>query len=201
MCTFYHFPPLCPPGVVTHDVSSYAIYFSGYKTPVFSEKSAQKAKVALNVASKGFLPKELVDFEVDWFYESLGIEVSHFTTVDWYKSDPLYVRKITLQTNRKRSLLIISSPSSLPRPSHIPSTRINLSLISRRFQTMAHFSSTPVLLVSHRLMVLELNASAGKFSQLFYYQRLTRHLESTTCSSTSLPQKRHTASRPIVQLV
>jgi len=44
-------------------------------TPVFSGKSAQKKKVAENVAAKGFLPRELVNFEVDWFYDSLGIEV------------------------------------------------------------------------------------------------------------------------------
>ncbi|KAG8832193.1 NAD-dependent glutamate dehydrogenase [Serendipita sp. 399] len=50
----------------------------GYKTPVFPAKEEQRVKVHESVAAKGFLPKELVKFEVDWFYDSLGIEENYF---------------------------------------------------------------------------------------------------------------------------
>jgi hypothetical protein len=43
---------------------------------VFSGKAEQRARVQEKVAATGFLPKGLVKFEVDWFYDSLGIEVS-----------------------------------------------------------------------------------------------------------------------------
>lgn len=58
------------------EISRLNLHYSGYKTPVFSGKSEQRQKVEENVASKGFLPKELVKFEVGWFYDGLGIEVS-----------------------------------------------------------------------------------------------------------------------------
>jgi glutamate dehydrogenase len=35
--------------------------------------------VAENVISKGFLPTEFVNFEVNWFYDRLGIEVCPFS--------------------------------------------------------------------------------------------------------------------------
>jgi glutamate dehydrogenase len=50
----------------------------GYKTPVFSGKAEQRARVQEKVTAKGFLPNELVKFEVDWFYDSLGIEENYF---------------------------------------------------------------------------------------------------------------------------
>jgi hypothetical protein len=48
---------------------------SGYHTPVFAGKAAQRQKVEAFVLTKGFLPKELVALEVAWFYDNLGIEV------------------------------------------------------------------------------------------------------------------------------
>jgi hypothetical protein len=48
---------------------------SGYNTFVFSGKAEQRARVQERVAATGFLPRGLVKFEVDWFYDSLGIEV------------------------------------------------------------------------------------------------------------------------------
>lgn len=57
------------------------VHNSGYKTPVFSGKAEQRARVEAKVTEKGFLPKELVKFEVDWFYDSLGIEVSRLFVV------------------------------------------------------------------------------------------------------------------------
>ena len=48
---------------------------SGYLSPVFAGKAAQRKKVEANVLTKGFLPKELVVPEVTWFYDNLGIEV------------------------------------------------------------------------------------------------------------------------------
>ncbi|TDL19702.1 NADH-dependent glutamate dehydrogenase [Rickenella mellea] len=50
----------------------------GYKTPQFSGKEQQKAKVEKNVASKGFIPRELVAGEVSWFYGNLGIDDMYF---------------------------------------------------------------------------------------------------------------------------
>ena len=48
---------------------------SGYISPAFAGKAAQRQKVEANVLEKGFLPKALVTLEVAWFYDNLGIEV------------------------------------------------------------------------------------------------------------------------------
>lgn len=40
----------------------------GYSTSVFPGKQDQMVKVCQYVAEKGFVPKELVDNEVSWFY-------------------------------------------------------------------------------------------------------------------------------------
>lgn len=49
--------------------------YSGYISPAFHGKAAQRQKVEVNVHAKGFLPKDLVTLEVAWFYDNLGIEV------------------------------------------------------------------------------------------------------------------------------
>jgi len=61
----------------------YLSAYSGYISPVFPGKAAQRQKVEANVLTKGFLPKQLVALEVAWFYDNLGIEVrtSHHFTV------------------------------------------------------------------------------------------------------------------------
>jgi glutamate dehydrogenase len=70
----------------------------GYTTPVFTGKEEQRAKVQENVAAKvrtspnsrawtlissfsptqGFIPRELVAHEVQWFYAHLGIDDTYF---------------------------------------------------------------------------------------------------------------------------
>ncbi|KAF8495712.1 NADH-dependent glutamate dehydrogenase [Russula emetica] len=61
------------------DVSLHRIKnLPGYTTPVFTGKEEQRAKVQENVASKGFIPRELVVNEVQWFYAHLGIDDTYF---------------------------------------------------------------------------------------------------------------------------
>ncbi|KAH7913967.1 NADH-dependent glutamate dehydrogenase [Hygrophoropsis aurantiaca] len=50
----------------------------GYTTPVFKGKEEQRAKVQADVANKGFIPRELVANEVNWFYSQLGIDDTYF---------------------------------------------------------------------------------------------------------------------------
>ncbi|KAG6329847.1 hypothetical protein ID866_9242 [Astraeus odoratus] len=50
----------------------------GYTTPVFKGKEEQRAKVQAEVAAKGFIPRELVANEVNWFYSHLGIDDTYF---------------------------------------------------------------------------------------------------------------------------
>ncbi|PPR04087.1 hypothetical protein CVT24_010660 [Panaeolus cyanescens] len=50
----------------------------GYTTPVFKGKEQQRALVENDVAAKGFIPRELVANEVNWFYTNLGIDDTYF---------------------------------------------------------------------------------------------------------------------------
>ncbi|KAF8882033.1 NADH-dependent glutamate dehydrogenase [Gymnopilus junonius] len=50
----------------------------GYNTPVFKGKEEQRALVENEVADKGFIPRELVSNEVNWFYTNLGIDDTYF---------------------------------------------------------------------------------------------------------------------------
>ncbi|KIM85567.1 hypothetical protein PILCRDRAFT_816763 [Piloderma croceum F 1598] len=50
----------------------------GYTTPVFKGKEEQRAKVQAELSAKGFMPRELVQNEVNWFYTSLGIDDTYF---------------------------------------------------------------------------------------------------------------------------
>lgn len=50
----------------------------GYTTPVFKGKEEQRAKVQAEVAAKGFIARELVANEVNWFYSHLGIDDTYF---------------------------------------------------------------------------------------------------------------------------
>ncbi|KAH8822558.1 NAD-specific glutamate dehydrogenase [Flagelloscypha sp. PMI_526] len=54
----------------------------GYTTPVFKEKEEQRVQVENDVAAKGFIPRELVANEVNWFYTHLGIEDTYFLNTD-----------------------------------------------------------------------------------------------------------------------
>ncbi|KAF4577409.1 NAD-dependent glutamate dehydrogenase [Pleurotus pulmonarius] len=51
----------------------------GYTTPVFKGKEEQRAVVEAEVAAKGFIPRELVGGEVNWFYTGLGIDDTYFS--------------------------------------------------------------------------------------------------------------------------
>ncbi|KAJ3271311.1 NAD-dependent glutamate dehydrogenase [Terramyces sp. JEL0728] len=50
----------------------------GYTRNVFAAKKDQMGQVSTYVAEKGFIPKELVDNEVTWFYGNLGIDDMYF---------------------------------------------------------------------------------------------------------------------------
>ncbi|KAF9533182.1 NAD-specific glutamate dehydrogenase [Crepidotus variabilis] len=50
----------------------------GYNTPIFKGKEEQRALVEADVAAKGFVPRELVGNEVNWFYTNLGIDDTYF---------------------------------------------------------------------------------------------------------------------------
>jgi hypothetical protein len=63
-------------------------YHRGYTTPVFSGKDEQRKKVEVTVTAKGFVPKELVKMEVDWFYKSVAI----------YRTDALHILMILFGT-------------------------------------------------------------------------------------------------------
>ncbi|KAI0345625.1 NADH-dependent glutamate dehydrogenase [Trametopsis cervina] len=52
----------------------------GYSTPVFKGKDEQRAKVQAKVAAQGFIPRELVANEVNWFYTHLGIDDNYFSS-------------------------------------------------------------------------------------------------------------------------
>ncbi|KAL0574556.1 NAD-dependent glutamate dehydrogenase [Marasmius crinis-equi] len=54
----------------------------GYTTPIFQGKEEQRAKVQAAIASKGFIPQELVPNEVNWFYSHLGIDDTYFANED-----------------------------------------------------------------------------------------------------------------------
>jgi glutamate dehydrogenase len=51
---------------------------SGYAANVFAEKESQMLKVCDNLEQLGFLPKELVKNEVQWFYSNLNIDDYYF---------------------------------------------------------------------------------------------------------------------------
>ncbi|KAF5382512.1 hypothetical protein D9615_003066 [Tricholomella constricta] len=54
----------------------------GYTTPVFKGKEEQRTLVENDVAAKGFIPRELVANEVNWFYTNLGIDDTYFQNED-----------------------------------------------------------------------------------------------------------------------
>ncbi|KAJ2929106.1 hypothetical protein H1R20_g7992, partial [Candolleomyces eurysporus] len=52
----------------------------GYTTPIFKGKDEQRAHVEQDIATKGFIPRDLVKGEVNWFYNGLGIDDTYFQT-------------------------------------------------------------------------------------------------------------------------
>ncbi|CAK9782342.1 NAD-dependent glutamate dehydrogenase [Cutaneotrichosporon oleaginosum] len=51
----------------------------GYISSPFPAKATQQAQVAQTLTESGFMPAELVNGEVDWFYNSLGIDNAYFS--------------------------------------------------------------------------------------------------------------------------
>eukprot|EP00835_Amoeboradix_gromovi_P004411 NODE_342_length_10579_cov_0.629389.p1 type:complete len:1031 gc:universal NODE_342_length_10579_cov_0.629389:5309-2217(-) len=51
---------------------------AGYHGTIFKDKSKQMQEVGQNIRDKGYLPAELVDAEVSWFYGHLGIDDQYF---------------------------------------------------------------------------------------------------------------------------
>jgi glutamate dehydrogenase len=47
---------------------------SGYVQSPFPLKASQQAQVAQILSQSGFIPPDFVQGEVDWFYNSLGID-------------------------------------------------------------------------------------------------------------------------------
>lgn len=67
-------PGTPPPPRVLHEEGP------GYVAPKFEGKAAQMEDVAHEVDSKGFVPSDFVDSEVEWFYNELGIDDMYFST-------------------------------------------------------------------------------------------------------------------------
>ncbi|KAI0031181.1 NADH-dependent glutamate dehydrogenase [Vararia minispora EC-137] len=83
----------------------------GYTTPIFKGKEEQRAKVQNAVATKGFIPRELVANEVQWFYAHLGIDDTYFRneSVDVIADHilALFGAKILAYTKHDPSKLVI----------------------------------------------------------------------------------------------
>ncbi|KAI0927480.1 hypothetical protein AcV5_008009 [Taiwanofungus camphoratus] len=83
----------------------------GYTTPVFKGKEEQRAKVQAIVVSKGFIPRELVANEVNWFYSHLGIDDTYFQaeSVDVISDHiiALFGAKVLAYTKHDPSKLVI----------------------------------------------------------------------------------------------
>ncbi|EPQ54800.1 NAD-specific glutamate dehydrogenase [Gloeophyllum trabeum ATCC 11539] len=83
----------------------------GYSTPVFKEKDEQRAQVQANVLGKGFIPRELVANEVNWFYDHLGIDDTYFSneTVEVISDHiiALFGAKVLAYTKHDPSKLVI----------------------------------------------------------------------------------------------
>ncbi|TIB98437.1 NAD-dependent glutamate dehydrogenase [Wallemia mellicola] len=103
---------------------------AGYRDTVYKDKDAQCQLVIDNLKQKGFIPSNLVDNEVNWFYTSLGIDDTYFKleTVDTISDHiiSLYAAKlvaytkhrpdksldIDLQKERENDAIFIHSPKS-----------------------------------------------------------------------------------------
>ncbi|GJE97674.1 NAD-specific glutamate dehydrogenase [Phanerochaete sordida] len=83
----------------------------GYSTPIFKGKEEQRAKVQANIAKQGFIPRELVANEVNWFYSHLGIDDTYFAaeSLDVITDHivALYGAKVLAYTKHDPSKLVI----------------------------------------------------------------------------------------------
>ncbi|KAL0089466.1 Glutamate/Leucine/Phenylalanine/Valine dehydrogenase-domain-containing protein [Phycomyces blakesleeanus] len=82
----------------------------GYNANVFAGKSEQMVQVCAHLNETGFLPKELVENEVSWFYNNLGIDDFYFALepVETIANHimALYGAKILSYTKHENSLEI-----------------------------------------------------------------------------------------------
>ena len=69
---------LSVPGAMQHRVLHET--GSGYVAPKFEGKTEQMEEVIDEVEGKGFIPGDLVDNEIKWFYNELGIDDMYFST-------------------------------------------------------------------------------------------------------------------------
>lgn len=53
---------------------------SGYVAPTFEGKEKQMESVIESVLEKAFIPEDVVQGEVEWFYDQLGIDDMYFAT-------------------------------------------------------------------------------------------------------------------------
>ncbi|KAG8935801.1 NAD-dependent glutamate dehydrogenase [Tulasnella sp. 419] len=82
----------------------------GYTTPVFSGKDEQQKQTEAYLSHLGFIPKEFVKKEVDWFYKGLGIDDTYFSneSVDVISDHiiALFSSKLMAFTRKDNKLLI-----------------------------------------------------------------------------------------------
>ncbi|TYJ56279.1 hypothetical protein B9479_002966 [Cryptococcus floricola] len=90
----------------------------GYKSSPFPLKAEQQASVTRILSESGFMPQELVDGEVNWFYNALGIENSYFL---WEKPEAiadhvlaLYSAKLLAYTKHDPEQLVIDLEKIIP---------------------------------------------------------------------------------------
>lgn len=80
---------------------------AGYTDTIYADKEEQCKKVINNLKGKGFIPENLVDNEVNWFYSSLGIDDTYFKleTVDTISDHiiSLYAAKLVAYTKHRDS--------------------------------------------------------------------------------------------------
>lgn len=96
------------PAVSVHDFSSSAM--DGYADNQFEGKAEQMAQVAAYIAERGFIPENLLETEVAWFYNNLGIDNMYFSleSVDVIANHimALYSAKMTAYLKSASSLEI-----------------------------------------------------------------------------------------------
>lgn len=67
-----------PKFILTLTFVSFALACSGYTDTTFAGKDEQAQKAIAQIKESGFLPQELVEAEVMWFYQNLGIDDQYF---------------------------------------------------------------------------------------------------------------------------
>ena len=60
-------------------ISDFSVGTDGYADNEFGGKAEQMASVVSLIASRGFIPEDLIETEVAWFYNNLGIDNMYFS--------------------------------------------------------------------------------------------------------------------------